>query len=103
MADVLGSVASSITIPKMLKLIEEQTDGLYGKRISLVVEQRIHTVLSCKLSEKGERELKLLERNQAEDVVVLTSDDSGSMLENQWSYSTKKFDDEMTATQMRRG
>ena len=34
-----------ITIPKMLKLIEEQTDGLMKSRISPVVEQRIHTVL----------------------------------------------------------
>ena len=38
-----------ITIPKMLKLIEEQTDGFMKSEDFAGVEQRIHTVFSCSI------------------------------------------------------
>ena len=40
---------------------------------------------------KGERELKLLEKEIRQRMLLYTSDDSRQYVENQWSYSTKKL------------
>ena len=48
---------------------------------------------------KGERELKLLEKKSGKGCCCTTSDDSRQYVENQWSYSTKNYDEgEMTQT-----
>lgn len=48
---------------------------------------------------KGERKLKLLEKKSGKGCCCTTSDDSRQYVENQWSYSTKTYDEgEMTQT-----
>ena len=89
-----------ITIPKMLKLIEEQTDGLMkSKDFAGGGAENPYCSFHASYLKKGERELKLLEKKSGRGCCCTTSDDSRQYVENQWSYSTKKFsDDEMTQT-----
>ena len=89
-----------ITIPKMLKLIEEQTDGLMkSKDFAGGGAENPYCSFHASYLKKGERELKLLEKKSGRGCCCTTSDNSRQYVENQWSYSTKKFDDgEMTQT-----
>ena len=89
-----------ITIPKMLKLIEEQTDGLMkSKDFAGGGAEHPYCSFHASYLKKGERELKLLEKKSGRGCCCTTSDNSRQYVENQWSYSTKKFDDgEMTQT-----
>ena len=89
-----------ILIPKMLKLIEEQTDGLMkSKDFAGGGAENPYCSFHASYLKKGERELKLLEKKSGRGCCCTTSDNSRQYVENQWSYSTKKFDDgEMTQT-----
>ena len=89
-----------ITIPKMLKLIEEQTEGLMkAEDFAGGGAENPYCSFHASYLKKGERELKLLEKKSGRGCCCTTSDNSRQYVENQWSYSTKKFDDgEMTQT-----
>ncbi len=89
-----------ITIPKMLKLIEEQTDGLMkAEDFAGGGAENPYCSFHASYLRKGERKLKLLEKKSGKGCCCTTSDDSRQYVENQWSYSTKTYDDgEMTQT-----
>ena len=83
-----------------MKLIEEQTDGLMkSDDFAGGGAENPYCSFHASYLKKGARELKLLEKKSGRGCCCTTSDDSRQYVENQWSYSTKKFDDgEMTQT-----
>ena len=89
-----------ITIPKMLRLIEEQTEGLMKiEDFAGGGAENPYCSFHASYLRKGERELKLLEKKSGKGCCCTTSDDSRQYVENQWSYSTKNYDEgEMTQT-----
>ena len=89
-----------ITIPKMLRLMEEQTEGLMKiEDFAGGGAENPYCSFHASYLRKGERELKLLEKKSGKGCCCTTSDDSRQYVENQWSYSTKTYDEgEMTQT-----
>ena len=89
-----------ITIPKMLRLIEEQTEGLMKiEDFAGGGAENPYCSFHASYLRKGEQELKLLEKKSGKGCCCTTSDDSRQYVENQWSYSTKTYDEgEMTQT-----
>lgn len=69
-----------ITIPKMLRLIEEQTEGLMKiEDFAGGGAENPYCSFHASYLRKGERELKLLEKNQEKDAAVLPVMIPGSM------------------------
>ena len=83
-----------ITIPRMLKLIEEQTEGLMkAEDFAGGGAENPYCSFHASYLRKGERKLKLLEKKSGKGCCCTTSDDSRQYVENQWSYSTKTYDE----------
>ena len=89
-----------ITIPKMLKLIEEQTEGLMKVQdFAGGGAENPYCSFHASYLRKGEGELKLLQKKSGKSCCCTTSDDSRQYVENQWSYSTRTYEEgEMTQT-----
>lgn len=89
-----------ITIPRMLRLIEEQTDRLMKvEDFAGGGAENPYCSFHASYLRKGERELKLLEKKSGKGCCCTTSDDSRQYVESQWSYSTKTYEEEeMTQT-----
>ena len=89
-----------ITIPKMLKLIEAQTEGLMKVQdFAGGGAENPYCSFHASYLRKGEGELKLLQKKSGKSCCCTTSDDSRQYVENQWSYSTRTYEEgEMTQT-----